>query len=327
MKQFGYQRVTQAADAMRLQAATLNSHYLGGGTNLVDLMKLGVATPDLLVDVTELPYDFVSETEEGGLQIGATVRNSVLAAHPDVRGRYPALSQALIAGASGQLRNLATVAGNLLQRTRCPYFQDVTKPCNKRDPHSGCPAREGEHRNLAILGASDDCVATHPSDMAVALMALDAVVHVQDSDGPRQVPLGDFYRLPGSEPHRDTTLRPGTLITAVALPPPLGRSRYRKVRERASYAFAIGSVAAVLAMDGDTVRDARIALGAVAAMPWRATRAEDALRGRRLDDTTARAAAAVELEHARPLRDNGYKVPLLTELIARTLLQLREDGG
>jgi xanthine dehydrogenase YagS FAD-binding subunit len=326
MKQFAYQRATQAADAMRLQAATLNAHYLGGGTNLVDLMKLGVATPDLLVDVTELPYDFVSETQDGGLQIGATVRNSVLAAHPNVRSRYPALSQALVAGASGQLRNLATVAGNLLQRTRCSYFQDVTKPCNKRDPHSGCPAREGEHRNLAILGASEDCVATHPSDMAVALMALDAVVHVQDSDGPRQIPLDDFYRLPGREPHRDTTLRPGTLITAVALPPPLGPSRYRKVRERASYAFAIGSVAAVLAMDGDTVSDARIALGAVAAMPWRATRAEDALRGRRLDDAIARAAAGTELEHARPLRDNGYKVPLLTELITRTLLQLREDG-
>lgn len=330
MKRFAYQRAGQVADAMRLQAATLNSHYLGGGTNLVDLMKLGVATPDLLVDINALPYDFISETDAaggGGLQIGATVRNSVLAAHPDVRTRYPALSEALLAGASGQLRNLATVGGNLLQRTRCPYFQDVTKPCNKRDPHSGCPAREGEHRNLAILGASEQCIATHPSDMAVALMALDAVVHVQDSSGPRQLPLGDFYRLPGSEPHRDTTLRPGTLITAVVLPPPIGRSRYRKVRERASYAFAIGSVAAALAMDGQTVSDVRIALGAVAAMPWRATRAEDALRGQRLDESTARAAAAAELDRAQPLRDNAYKVPLLTELIVRTLLELRADAA
>jgi xanthine dehydrogenase YagS FAD-binding subunit len=328
MKPFGYARASQAADAMRLQAATLNSHYLGGGTNLVDLMKLGVATPELLVDINALPYDFISETEDpGGLQIGATVRNSVLAAHPDVRTRYPALSQALLAGASGQLRNLATVGGNLLQRTRCPYFQDVTKPCNKREPHSGCPAREGEHRNLAILGASEHCVATHPSDMAVALMALDAVVHVQDSSGARQLPLGEFYRLPGSEPHRDTTLRPGTLITAVVLPPPLGRSCYRKVRERASFAFAIGSVAAELALDGDTVSDVRIALGAVAAMPWRATRAEDALRGRRLDESAARAAAAAELDQAQPLRDNGYKVPLLTELIVRTLLELRGEAA
>ena len=327
MKQFAYARATQAADAMRLQAGTLNSHYLGGGTNLVDLMKLGVAAPDLLIDVTALPYDFVSETDEGELQIGATVRNSVLAAHPQVRGRYPALSQALVAGASGQLRNLATVGGNLLQRTRCPYFQDVSKPCNKRDPHSGCPAREGEHRNLAILGASEDCVATHPSDMAVALMALDAVVHVQGASGPRQVPLGEFYRLPGREPHRDTTLRPGTLITAVALPPPIGPSRYRKARERASYAFAIGSVAAALAMDGDVVRDVRIALGAVAAMPWRARQAEDVLRGTRLDESAARAAAETELAQARPLRDNGYKVPLLTELVVQTLLELRDLGA
>jgi xanthine dehydrogenase YagS FAD-binding subunit len=327
MRQFAYARATQAADAMGLHTGAPDAQYLGGGTNLVDLMKLGVARPALLVDVTALPYDFVSSTDRDGLQIGATVRNSVLAAHPLVRLRYPVLTQALVAGASGQLRNLATVGGNLLQRTRCPYFQDVSKPCNKREPHSGCPARDGEHRNLAILGASEHCVATHPSDMAVALMALDAIVHVQDAAGAHEVPLGEFYRLPGDEPERDTTLRPGALITAVALPAPLGRSRYRKVRERASFAFALGSVAAVLDLDGGTVHDVRLALGGVAATPWRARLAEDALRGQRLDEASARAAAEAELAQARPLRDNGYKVPLLRELIVRTLLELREDAS
>jgi xanthine dehydrogenase YagS FAD-binding subunit len=322
MRQFDYVRAGQVVDAMRAQADVPGAAYLGGGTNLVDLMKLGVAQPALLVDVTSLPFEFISPTEPGGVQVGATVRNSTLAAHPDIRGRYPALSEALVAGASGQLRNLATVGGNLLQRTRCPYFQDVSKPCNKRVPGSGCPAREGEHRNLAVLGASEQCVATHPSDMAVALCALDAVVHVHDATGPREVPLGEFYRLPGDQPHRDTTLPPGTLITAVTLPPPVGTSRYRKVRERASYAFAIGSVAAVLDMDGELVRDVRLALGAAAAMPWRARRAEDTLRGQRLDEATARSAAEAEMAQARPLRDNGYKVPLLTHLITRTLLEL-----
>lgn len=324
VKTFAYERATQATDAMRLQAGATDAHYLGGGTNLVDLMKLGVVQPQLLVDVTTLPYDFVSEVD-GRLQIGATVRNSVLAAHPLVRRRYPVLSQALLAGASGQLRNLATVGGNLLQRTRCPYFQDVSKPCNKREPHSGCPAREGEHRNLAILGASEHCVATHPSDMAVALAALDAVVHVQDESGPRELGLDEFYRLPGDEPHRDTTLRPGALITAVSLPAPQGRSRYRKVRERASFAFALASVAAVLDLDGDTVRAVRLSLGGVAARPWRARRAEDALVGQRLDPTTVEAAADAELAQARPLRDNGYKVPLVRELIVRTLLDLAAE--
>ncbi len=324
MRQFAYERATQVAHAMRLQAVTPDSRYLAGGTNLVDLMKLGVERPELVIDVTALPFDFVSETDDGDLQIGATVRNGDLAAHQRVRERYPALSQALVAGASGQIRNLATVGGNLLQRTRCSYFQDVTKPCNKRDPGSGCPAIEGEHRNLAILGGSENCVATHPSDMAVALMALGAVVHIQDPSGPIQVPLHDFYRLPGDQPHRDTTLRPGAVITAVTLPPPLGRSRYRKVRERASFAFALGSVAAVLDTEAGGVRDARIALGGVAPMPWRALRAEDALRGARLDEPTVRAAAEEELAQARPLRDNGYKVPLLTNLITQVLLDLGE---
>jgi xanthine dehydrogenase YagS FAD-binding subunit len=252
------------------------------------------------------------------------VRNSDLAANLAVRRRYPVLAQAVLAGASTQLRNMATVGGNLLQRTRCSYFQDVTKPCNKRVPGSGCPAREGEHHNLAILGASQHCIATHPSDMAVALAALDAVVHVTEPAGPRQVRLAQFYRLPGDEPHRETTLEPGALITAVELPalPLAANSRYRKARERASYAFAIGSIAAAIDVAGGVVRDVRIALGAVAPVPWRAHRAEQALLGRPATEQAFRDAADAELAAAEPLRDNGYKVPLLRNLIVRTLSQL-----
>jgi xanthine dehydrogenase YagS FAD-binding subunit len=252
------------------------------------------------------------------------VRNSDLAADPLVRREHPLLAEALLAGASGQLRNLATVAGNLLQRTRCPYFQDVTKPCNKRRPGSGCPAIEGEHRNLAILGHSEACVATHPSDMAVALAALGAEVHVAGPDGERTIPMPGLHRLPGDKPQRDTVLAPAALITAVTLPPPLAgaRSRYRKVRERASFSFALVSVAAVLELDGGRVRDCRIALGGVAHAPWRAERAEAALRGEPAGrDAFARAAEA-ELSAARPLRDNGYKVALARNVLVRTLEEL-----
>jgi xanthine dehydrogenase YagS FAD-binding subunit len=300
--------------------------FLGGGTNLVDLMRLGVEEPDLLVDVTRLPYDRVEETAGGGVRIGAAVRNSDLAAHPLVRERYPLLAEALLNGASGQLRNLATVAGNLLQRTRCLYFQDVTKPCNKREPGSGCPAREGEHRNLAILGWSERCVATHASDMAVALAALDAVVHVEGTGGRRSIPLVDLHRLPGEEPQRDTVLRLGELITAVELPPLAlaRRSRYVKVRERASFAFALVSVAAALDIDGGTVRDVRVALGGVSHKPWRATRAEQALRGMPATEQVFAGAAEVELAEARPLRDNAFKLPLARSLIVRALLDLTE---
>jgi xanthine dehydrogenase YagS FAD-binding subunit len=323
MRQFAYRRPEHAADAVAL-AERPEAHYLAGGTNLVDLMKLGVETPEVLVDVGALPYDFVQEDADGLVRIGAGVRNSDLAAHPLIRRRYPVLSQALLAGASGQLRNLATVGGNLLQRTRCPYFQDVSKPCNKRVPGSGCPAREGEHRNLAILGASEHCVATHPSDLAVAMAALDALVHVQDDTGPHEVPLAGLYRLPGSEPDRETTLAPGALITAVDLPalPFAVRSQYRKARERASYSFAIGSVAAALDVDSGVVRDVRLALGAVAAMPWRARAAEAALIGGPAREDAFRAAAEAELAAAEPLRDNGYKVPLMTNIIVRTLSEL-----
>jgi xanthine dehydrogenase YagS FAD-binding subunit len=254
------------------------------------------------------------------------VRNSDLAADLAVRRRYPAVAQAVLAGASGQLRNLATVGGNLLQRTRCVYFQDTSKPCNKRTPGSGCPAVEGEHHNLAILGGSAQCVATNPSDLAVALAAFDAVVEVYDAAGTRRVPLADLYRLPGDEPHRETTLPPGALVTAVELPalPAAAGSRYRKVRERASYAFAIGSIAAALEVADGAVAEVRIALGAVAPVPWRARRAEEALRGRPATEESFLAAADAELAAARPLRDNAYKVPLVRALVVRTLTELAQ---
>jgi xanthine dehydrogenase YagS FAD-binding subunit len=322
MRPFAYERARDADEAVALAAGAPDARFLGGGTNLVDLMRLGVETPSLLVDVSRLPYDQIVETDSGGVLIGATVRNSDLAADPVVRRRYPVLSEALLNGASGQLRNLATVGGNLLQRTRCAYFQDVTKPCNKRRPGSGCPARAGEHHNLAVLGHSEHCVATHPSDMAVALAALDATVHVQ---GGRTIPIGDFYRLPGDEPQRDTVLEPGELITAVELPAlaSAARSRYMKARERRSFSFALVSVAAAVELGANgSIADVRIALGGVAHRPWRAERAEAALRGGTLEPGRIARAAEEELAQAQPLRDNGYKVPLARNMIVRTLLEL-----
>jgi len=326
MRPFRYARAADPAQATALLAAEPDAALLGGGTNLVDLMRLGVATPGLLVDVTRLGLDAVEETAEGGLRIGAAVRNSELAAHPLVRQRYPVLSQALLAGASGQLRNLATTAGNLLQRTRCLYFQDVTKPCNKREPGSGCPARAGEDANMAILGWSESCVAVHPSDMAVALAALDAVVHVEAAEGARTVPLAELHRLPGDEPEHDTVLERSDVIAAVELPPLAlaRRSRYLKVRERASFAFALVSVAAALAVEDGVVQDVRLALGGVAHKPWRATRAEAALRGRPADEAAFGEAAAAELAQARPLALNAFKVPLARNAIVRALLELAE---
>lgn len=283
MREFGYQRVLDVSGAVSLLDADPDARFLSGGTNLVDLMKTGVERPARLVDVRELPLDRIESTRDGGLRIGATVTNSDLAAHPEVRRRYPALTQAVLAGASGQLRNMATVGGNLLQRTRCGYFTDVTKPCNKRVPGSGCPAIEGEHHNHAILGASEHCVATHPSDMGVALTAFDAVVSYETADGPGELPLADFYLPVGDTPHLETALPPGALITGVTLPPAptAANSRYRKVRERASYAFAIGSIAAALDVEDGLVRDVRLAFGAVASRPWRAREAEQALAGGR----------------------------------------------
>lgn len=319
MKPFAYLRAGTADEAVAACATHPGARFLAGGTNLVDLMKLGVETPSALIDVSRLPLDRVDTTPGGGLSIGAAVRNSDLAAHPAVRQRYPALSQALLAGASGQLRNVATTGGNLLQRTRCLYFQDAAKPCNKRVPGSGCPAREGVHRDLAVLGHSEHCVATHPSDLAVALAALDATVHLLGPDGPRAVCAADFHRLPGERPERDTEILPGELVTAVELPPPAGVSAYRKARDRASYAFALVSVVAVLDLDGAVVRDAALAFGGVAHRPWRAGAAEAVLRGAPATRETFARAAEAELDAARPLRDNGFKVPLARDLAVSVL--------
>jgi xanthine dehydrogenase YagS FAD-binding subunit len=324
---FQYERASDSASAVALLGRTATAMFLAGGTNLVDLMKLGVAAPDLLVDVSHLALDRVEPLPDGGIRIGAMVRNSDLAADRTIRARYPLLAQALLSGASGQLRNMATTGGNLLQRTRCVYFQDVTKACNKRSPGSGCPARDGFHRELAILGASDACVATHPSDMAVALVALDATVRVLGPRGERSIPLVDFHRLPGDEPQRDTNLERAELITSVDIPALnfARRSMYRKVRDRASYAFALVSVAVALDVADGIVRDVRIGLGGVAHKPWRALRAEAALRGRPANEASFRQAADAELAAARPLRDNAFKVPLASNVLVRCLLDLAQD--
>ncbi|MFK8907698.1 FAD binding domain-containing protein [Streptomyces sp. YS-3] len=329
MREFAYRRAADVPGAVALLGTDPEARFLGGGTNLVDLMKSGVERPALLVDVTELPLDRIETTEDGGLRIGATVTNSDLAAHPEVRLRYPALAQAVLAGASGQLRNMATVGGNLLQRTRCGYFTDLAAPCNKRAPGSGCSAVEGEHHNHAILGASAHCVAVHPSDMGVALAAFDAVVSYETADGPGELPLEAFYLPVGDTPHRETALPPGALITAVTLPPsPVAAlSRYRKVRERASYAFAIGSIAAALDLRDGVVHDVRLALGAVASRPWRARTAERALTGGPADAAAFASAADAELAAAKALPHNGYKVTLTRNLVVAALTELAEEAA
>lgn len=324
MKPLGYVRAGSVEEAVAEYTARPGAHYLGGGTNLVDLMKLGVEHPTALVDISRLRLDTVEETADGALRVGATVRNSDLAAHPLVRDRYPVLSQAILAGASGQLRNIATTGGNLLQRTRCSYFQDTGKPCNKREPGSGCGAREGVHREHAVLGHSPDCIATHPSDMAVALAALDAQIELYGADGARTLPAAEFHRLPGDHPERDTEIRPGELITGVVLP--AGRagmpSRYRKARDRASYAFALASVAAVLRVEDGIVQEAAIAFGALAHRPWRARRAEEALLGATATEAAFGRAVDFELEAAQPLRDNAHKVRLARNLAVDVLTRL-----
>ena len=322
MRPFAYARPTGPREAAALLAERPGAVALAGGTNLVDLMKLGVTTPALLVDLNELPYDGIEHRPGGGAFLGATVRNSALAGDRGIRRRFPLLAQAVLAGASGQLRARATTAGNLLQRTRCPYFQDVGKPCNKRSPGSGCAALDGSHRDLAVLGTSEACVASHPSDLAVALAALDATVRLHSGV---QLPLDDFYVLPGDRPERETVLRPGDLVEGVELPPPPRGAvmRYAKVRDRRSYAFALVSVAAVLAREPDgTLREVRLALGQVAPRPWRARRAEDALRGRRPTPEAVRAAAREEFASARPLPRNAFKVDLAVDLLTRVVLDL-----
>jgi xanthine dehydrogenase YagS FAD-binding subunit len=325
MKPFAYERAQDVAAALALHAD--GARYLAGGTNLVDLMKLEVETPTRLIDVSHLGLDTIDETPAGGLWIGAGVTNSALAADRRVRDRYPVLAQALASGASGQLRNRASVGGNLLQRTRCRYFQDVGKPCNKRTLGAGCSAREGEHRNLAILGHSEACVATHPSDMAVALAALDAVVHVRGLGGARAIPVVDLHRLPGDDPTRDTVLAPGDLIEAVELRPlPLAaRSRYRKVRDRAAFAFAVVSVAAAIEVADGRIGDVRLALGGVGTTPWRVRRAEALLQWRLLDDTTIAAAAEEAVHAAVPRAHNAYKIALAKRTLVRAIALTAEQ--
>lgn len=321
MNPFTYERTADPRAALSLGARP-GAKYLGGGTNLVDLMRETIEHPSMLVDITGLAGN-IDETSDGGLRIGAGVKNTALAADSRVRERYPLLSEAILAGASAQIRNMATVGGNLLQRTRCGYFYDDAARCNKRTPGAGCDALAGFNRMHAILGASEHCAATHPSDMAVALAALDAVVTVENANGARDLRLTDFHVLPGDTPHVETVLRDGELVTAVTLPPVTGgRSAYRKVRDRASYAFALVSVAASLDVRDGMVQNVRLALGGVAPKPWRAHAAEAALQGAPANEAAFRAAAQAELANARPLRDNAFKIELAERVIVDMLVKL-----
>lgn len=328
MIEFSYARAKDAPEALGLFGVGAGAKYLGGGTNLVDLMRETIEAPAHLIDVTALPGG-IEETPGGGLRISAAVKNTAVAEHLLVRQRYPVLSRAILSGASGQIRNMASVAGNILQRTRCYYFYDDAARCNKRSPGAGCDAVDGFNRIHAILGASSSCVATHPSDMCVALAALDAIVHVTGPGGARTIPLVELHRLPGGTPQIETELAAGELITAVELPPlPFAaRSEYRKVRDRASYAFALVSVAAALDLDGGTIRDARIALGGVAHKPWRARAAEEALKGQAAGETTFRAAAEAALAGAVPLKDNAFKIELAKRTITAVLGRLSGDAA
>jgi xanthine dehydrogenase YagS FAD-binding subunit len=295
--------------------------FIGGGTTLIDLMKLNVETPDRVLDINRLPLDKIESTPDGGLKIGATVRNSDLANHPIVRRDYTVLSQAILNGASAQLRNMATTAGNLLQRTRCAYFRDTAMPCNKREPGTGCPAIAGTNRMLAVLGTSEQCIATNPSDMCVAMAALEAVIHVQGPKGSRSVPFGDFHLLPGNTPHQETVLQPGDLITHVTLPAPISGSKqlYLKLRDRASYEFALASAAVVISVSGQNISRARIALGGVGTKPWRSAEAEAVLVGQLADKANFRKAAEAALRDAKPQSQNGFKIELAKRCLAHAL--------
>jgi xanthine dehydrogenase YagS FAD-binding subunit len=322
MKAFTYQRADSAVQAAAA-AVKPGAKIIAGGTNLLDLMKLQVETPSALVDINRLPLDKIEETPEGALRVGALVRNSDLAADPRVRQRYGVLSRALLAGASAQLRNKATTSGNLLQRTRCYYFYDVTKPCNKRNPGSGCAALAGFNRIHAILGTSDHCIATHPSDMAVAMRALDAKVETVNGEGEaRVIPIAEFHRLPGKTPEIETSLKSGEIITAVTLPPPPpGVQVYRKVRDRASYAFALVSVAAIIDSTRGRIRSARLAFGGLALKPWRAPQAEEKLADASANATTFNAAANAVLDGARGFGGNDFKIPLTQRALHSVLAE------
>ena len=314
-----------AAIAVAAQSKTAQQgadvRFMGGGTTLIDLMKLNVETPARVLDINRLPLDQIELMPDDGLKIGATVRNSDLAYHPKVHQDYSVLSQAILQGASAQIRNMATVGGNLLQRTRCMYFRDTAMPCNKREPGSGCPAITGSNRTLAILGASEHCIATNPSDMCVAMAALEATVHVQGPKGPRAIAFGDFHLLPGSTPHRETVLDPGDLITHVTLPPPIAGSKqlYLKLRDRASYEFALASAAVVLTITSGKITRARIALGGVGTKPWRSSEAEVALTNKAANDAIFRQAAEAALQGAKPQSENGFKIELAKRCLTHAL--------
>ncbi|MFD8967239.1 FAD binding domain-containing protein [Streptomyces sp. NPDC059568] len=327
MRPFTYERATDARAAVAAVSRP-GAKFISGGTNLLDLMKLEIERPDHLVDISRLPLADIEELPDGGLRIGAQAANSDVAADARVRSGYPVLAQALVAGASGQLRNMASVGGNLLQRTRCPYFYDTDSGCNKRDPGSGCDAIGGVNRMHAILGASDSCIATHPSDMAVAMTALEARIELLGADrSVRTVAIGDFYRLPGDTPHIETVLRPEEMVTGIVLPPPPpGGQLYRKVRDRASYEFALVSVAAIVSTDGETgdggtgtIADARVAFGGVAHKPWRSFAAEDSLRDRPATMATYRAAAEAAMRDAVGQGGNDFKIELAKRTLCRTL--------
>lgn len=327
MNPFSYSKPADVSQAVNLVGPA--SRFIAGGTNLLDLMKENIARPEHLIDITGLPLKEVRETASGGLMIGALVSNADLAWHPLVESRYPLLSQAVLAGASPQLRNMASTGGNLLQRTRCYYFYDSTVPCNKREPGSGCPAKDGLNRIHAILGASSECVATHPSDMCVALAALEAVVHVEGRAGKRTIEFADFHRLPADAPERDNQLADDELITAIELPPARFRqhSHYLKIRDRASYAFALVSVAAALELDGDVIKDVRLALGGVAHKPWRDKAVEQLLKGKPVSRENFVAAADAMLRDAQPLEHNAFKIKLARRAIVRALSDAAVGGN
>ncbi len=318
-------RDSAAAIAAAAQSKTAQQgadmRFVGGGTTLIDLMKLNVETPTRLLDINRLPLGHIENRPEGGLTIGAMVRNSDLANNPRVQKDYPVLSQAILNGASPQIRNMATVGGNLLQRTRCVYFRDTAMPCNKREPGTGCPAITGHNRTLAILGTSEHCIATNPSDMCVAMAALEATIHVQGTTGTRAIPFGEFHLLPGSTPHHETVLQPGDLIIDVTLPPPIPESRqvYLKLRDRASYEFALASAAVVLTISSGDITRVRIALGGVGAKPWRSPEAEDALTGKPANEASFRQAAEAALRTAKPQSESGFKIELAKRCLTHAL--------
>ncbi|MEM8675382.1 MAG: xanthine dehydrogenase family protein subunit M [Cyanobacteria bacterium P01_G01_bin.67] len=329
MKNFAYVRPNSVEDAVSRATRDRDALFIAGGTNLVDRLKAFLDEPSQLVDVSRLAMKQITTTNEGGLKIGTLVTNTALANNSEVRSNYPLLSRAILAGASQQIRNMATVGGNLMQRTRCPYYYDTAFACNKRQPDTGCPAATGINRTHAILGASDRCVAVNPSDMSVALAALDATVEVQGVEGKRLIPLVDFHRLPGNTPERDTNLEPGELITAVILPPASFAQSgvYLKLRDRASYAFALVSVAVALGVEGEQITNARMVLGGVAHKPWRATEAEDFLLGKTANKSSFEQAAAIALQDAKPLAHNGFKVELSKRAIRRALAVSAKGGG